>query len=206
MSLFFFSHIARYTPVPMKLRGYDIPAHTTFFLLTHGMHNSPKLWHDPDRFLPDRWKMPKTELWIPDQNDYCNGKICNCKVQKSEDSDDNRINNAYQMIEGENGSLNCEQYQNEHEYDSKGTSSTMSSQKASAKKFLPFSGGIRSCIGQNLAQINMLATLAILLSKFDLKIPEELDSLSMQMEIQRSRITTFPDWKGQGLPMRCIPR
>ena len=33
-------------------------------------------------------------------------------------------------------------------------------------RFIPFSAGLRSCIGQNLAKMNYTATLAILLSHF----------------------------------------
>ncbi len=42
------------------------------------------------------------------------------------------------------------------------------------RRFLPFSTGLRSCIGQNLAKMNYTATLAVLLSRFSFELREEV--------------------------------
>lgn len=42
------------------------------------------------------------------------------------------------------------------------------------RRFLPFSTGLRSCIGQNLAKMNYTATLAVLLSRYSFELPKEV--------------------------------
>ena len=43
-----------------------------------------------------------------------------------------------------------------------------------AKRFLPFSDGLRSCVGQSLATTNLTATLATLLGRFRFSLADEV--------------------------------
>mgnify|MGYP001055792437 CR=1 FL=1 len=45
-----------------------------------------------------------------------------------------------------------------------------------ALRFLPFSSGPRDCIGQNLAKLNYMATLAVLLGRYRLRLAPEVRS------------------------------
>ena len=177
-------HAARYTPVPMKLGSYDIPAGTTFFLLTHGLHNGKRIWEKPNEFLPDRWRGRDTDLWCPSDSQKCiPAERSVTGREKSNESNGpyiDGLDNAEPSLSGDD--------------------------KRRIRRYLPFSSGIRSCIGQNLAQMNMLATLATVFSRFEFKISDELNSDAAQYELQITRITTFPDWHGQGLPVLCRPR
>ena len=42
------------------------------------------------------------------------------------------------------------------------------------RRFMPFSAGLRSCIGQPLARMNLHATLACLYSRFTFQLPPEV--------------------------------
>jgi hypothetical protein len=64
--------------------------------------------------------------------------------------------------------------------------------QAAARRFIPFSTGPRSCIGQNLAVMNYTATLAVLLSRFTFQVADDK---------VRGLSTPTPSW----LPARKQP-
>jgi cytochrome P450 / NADPH-cytochrome P450 reductase len=43
-----------------------------------------------------------------------------------------------------------------------------------ARRFLPFSAGQRSCVGMNLAKVNLTACLASLLGNFSFRLADEV--------------------------------
>ena len=42
------------------------------------------------------------------------------------------------------------------------------------KRFLPFSAGMRDCVGQNLARMNYTTTVAMLIARFKFKLAPEV--------------------------------
>ena len=45
------------------------------------------------------------------------------------------------------------------------------------KRYFPFAEGPRSCVGQSLAKVSLVATMATLLSRFSFKLAEEVRQL-----------------------------
>jgi cytochrome P450 len=79
------------------------------------------------------------------------------------------------------------------------------------RRFMPFSAGPRGCVGRNLATMNYMTTLAVLLSRFRFELPEEIARDENALwKLQHSRITNQPIWReGEaegGLPMFCHRR
>lgn len=67
------------------------------------------------------------------------------------------------------------------------------------KRFLPFADGPRDCVGQNLAQVSVPATLLQLLRHFEFKLDPGYDHSTV---CNTGLIMTPP----HGMPMYCIPR
>ena len=44
------------------------------------------------------------------------------------------------------------------------------------KRFVPFSEGVRDCVGQNLARLNLTTTLAQLFGSFSFRLAEEVEA------------------------------
>ncbi|MCW2997473.1 MAG: cytochrome [Solirubrobacterales bacterium] len=57
----------RHTMVPYELGGYRLPQDTQIGLCSAITHFDPRLFPDPDRFLPERFldRLPETYSWIP---------------------------------------------------------------------------------------------------------------------------------------------
>eukprot|EP00884_Botryococcus_braunii_P015153 jgi/Botrbrau1/23639/Bobra.55_2s0026.1 len=72
-----------------------------------------------------------------------------------------------------------------------------------AKRFLPFGGGVRSCVGQSLAAMNMSATLVLLLSAFKFELAPQMGGPEGVKMAEVFRMTVVPDG---GLWMTCTPR
>ena len=47
---------ARYTDEATRIGAYTIPKGVFVYVLFHHLHNSPKLWDQPDQFWPERWE------------------------------------------------------------------------------------------------------------------------------------------------------
>jgi cytochrome P450 len=47
--------LVRHTPTPVRLRDYDVPAHSTILLSPYVTHRDPAYWRDAGTFDPGRW-------------------------------------------------------------------------------------------------------------------------------------------------------
>ena len=45
----------RFTTQPTQVGDYMVPPGVFVYILFHRLHNSAKLWHEPDAFRPERW-------------------------------------------------------------------------------------------------------------------------------------------------------
>ena len=45
----------RFTTQPTRVGDYLVPPGVFVYILFHRLHNSAKLWHEPDVFCPERW-------------------------------------------------------------------------------------------------------------------------------------------------------
>ena len=86
-----------------------VPSGVFVYVLFHRLHNSAKLWHEPDAFCPERWDTQPAKL--------SPGVPCGAAERKS----------------GAEGAPEAATAEAEH---------------GSAKAYLPFSEGSRSCVAQ----------------------------------------------------------
>jgi cytochrome P450 len=58
---------ARMLAAPVTVGSYDLPAGTIVLPLAFLVSHDPRLYHDPDDFLPERWEntRPGTYTWLP---------------------------------------------------------------------------------------------------------------------------------------------
>ena len=96
--------------VDTTLQGYHIPKGTTVLVNLWSLHHDPAIWHNPDKFMPERF-LDKDGKFVPPKQD----------------------------------------------------------------RFLPFSAGRRSCLGESLARIELFLILAQLLHRFRFENPPGYD-------------------------------
>ncbi|KAK9816727.1 hypothetical protein WJX72_004273 [[Myrmecia] bisecta] len=71
------------------------------------------------------------------------------------------------------------------------------------RRYAPFALGRRSCVGSNLANINLTCTLAQLLGYFTFRLADEMGGPEGVRAAERTAITVSP---AMGMKMHCIPR
>lgn len=114
----------RYTDRTTSIGGHRIPRGVFVYVLFHHMHNSTKLWDQPDRFLPERWDTedgsysPETTITKPKAAGDAAGAAGWCQPQVQVTA------RAGECVSDADHSA------------------------APYRKFLPFSDGPRSCPGQ----------------------------------------------------------
>jgi cytochrome P450 len=127
-----------------ELAGYCIPKGTSIMINTLRLHRREDLgWTRPTEFLPSRWA-PATTPAAKKEEEKGEGK----EKGKGEDPGGR---------------------EREREGDNDRDSERLHQSKA-AFCYLPFGGGPRSCVGQPLAEVEVLVTVALLLQSFSLEI------------------------------------
>jgi len=53
------------------------------------------------------------------------------------------------------------------------------------KRYIPFAEGPRNCVGQSLAKVSLVATMALLLSRFSFKLADDVTSPSLLTALQQ---------------------
>ncbi|KAK9820314.1 hypothetical protein WJX72_008814 [[Myrmecia] bisecta] len=71
------------------------------------------------------------------------------------------------------------------------------------RRYIPFSLGARSCVGQTLANMNLTATLAQLLGYFSFRLADEMGGPEGVLAAERVSLTVS---SVKGMKMHCIPR
>ena len=55
------------------------------------------------------------------------------------------------------------------------------------KRWLPFSSGMRDCVGQNLARMNYTTTVAMLLARFSFRLQDKVSAVPTQASLRATR-------------------
>jgi fatty acid synthase len=108
------------------------------------LHNCERQWERPEEFRPERWEDPQAEYWLGGGAAGGNAR----------GGGGGASGQGLELLEDEEA-LRVDAAR-------------------PPKRFMPFAGGVRNCIGQNLAKMNAHATLALLLSRFTFRLPPEV--------------------------------
>ncbi|CAK0744791.1 hypothetical protein CVIRNUC_001574 [Coccomyxa viridis] len=71
------------------------------------------------------------------------------------------------------------------------------------KRYIPFAEGPRNCVGQSLAKVSLVATLAVLLSQFSFKLADDMGGAE---GVRRAERYALVNGIAGGLRMHAIPR
>lgn len=155
---------------PIYLGGHYIPAGIIIIPMFLLIHRSSSSWQDAEEFVPERWLEPGACYVTAPST-----SSCDLEVRQREEDDAGGADEGFSDLDSARG-------------------------WSRARKYMPFSYGARDCVGQSLAKMNMAAQLAILLSRFTVELPPELQGKEV---LPAEKITMQPK---DGLRLRCIPR
>jgi hypothetical protein len=149
------------------------------------LHNCERQWERPEEFRPERWEDPQAEYWcvcahaaaltqprqarpaqlalLPLQHGCSRSRLCAHPGRRL--GGGAAGGNARGGGGGASGQ-GLELLEDEE--------ALRVDAARPPKRFMPFAGGVRNCIGQNLAKMNAHATLALLLSRFTFRLPPEV--------------------------------
>ncbi|GAB4815787.1 hypothetical protein N2152v2_002833 [Parachlorella kessleri] len=185
---------ARSFPHGVRLGGYEIPANTWLWCYVFAVQRNPLVWEDPDSYLPERWLQPGAEYFTPPTEPAAgqgSGQLASSATTNGMDgSSTNPLADAGSNKKDTDGEANDQ-----------GTRPAELPQTERALRFLPFSAGPRDCIGQNLAKLNYMTTLAVLLGRYRLWLAPEMEGPGGVQEV--IKLTMQP---ANGVCMLCSPR
>ncbi|GAB4815786.1 hypothetical protein N2152v2_002832 [Parachlorella kessleri] len=183
----------------VSIGGYTIPVNTwiwTYFLI---MQRSPKVWEEPDAYLPERWLQPGAEYYNPP------GAADHAAGTGDAGATDKPLGTEVSHASKGTSSLTPDTPSSKH-----GTCEQSADEPAGpavlppaerALRWLPFSAGPRDCLGQNMAKMNYMATLAVLLGRYRFRLAPEMEGPGGVQEV--IKLTLQP---ASGIPMLCTPR
>eukprot|EP00884_Botryococcus_braunii_P023100 jgi/Botrbrau1/9474/Bobra.0252s0093.1 len=157
--------------------GFVIPRRTSVTSFLGGIHMNPLAYPDPNKFDPERWLEP-------------NAKFIKVEYAKWQ---------SYPGAEGR--------------FPIASSGSTVSArdidpselrQRGFVPRFIPFSHGRRDCVGQTLAKLSIVSTLARLLGHFHFRLAE--DRVGPASQVERDQINSVTLTPGNGMWMHAEPR
>ena len=142
----------RVAPTDLTLAGgrLVVPRGTMLWVPHHSLHNTKFNWGDDvDEFKPERWLGPGTEYAqaLPMPTEWYDGwydAAAHNAAVKAEAAAAAGASNEDAAIDPDD----------------------VAAEKGRAKRYIPFAEGPRNCVGQSLAKVSLVATLASLLPKF----------------------------------------
>ncbi|CAK0787662.1 hypothetical protein CVIRNUC_010884 [Coccomyxa viridis] len=154
-----------------------LPAGTCIWVPHHAIQNVSFNWADHDKFKPERWLTPGTEYAVTEKLPLPKEWYKNWDLDKASSAPSTGTN-----IDSD------EQEEND---------------SRRPKRYFPFAEGPRSCVGQSLAKVSLVATMATLLSRFSFKLADEMGG--PEGVLKRERYTLVIGLKG-GMYMHAVPR
>ncbi|KAK9821549.1 hypothetical protein WJX74_010904 [Apatococcus lobatus] len=173
----------------MRLGGYELAEGTMVHVPFYPIHHHPDAWDRPEDFLPERFDdagadfLPLNRLAAADRPD-AQPLPQSTQSRTAEDGD----------LHG--GSLFQESSNSHSQKDTAGRPSQV-------RRFLPFSYGHRSCVGQNLANMTMLTFIAAICANFGLALDPQMGGLEGLKECGAVALTLQPK---SAMLLQCTPR
>ena len=176
----------RVAPTDLTLAGgrVVVPRGTMLWVPHHSLHNTKHNWgEDVDDFVPERWLVPGTEYAqkLPMPAEFYEGWY-------DAAAHDAAVSAAASATspDGDDDAAD-----------------DAAADRGRAKRYIPFAEGPRNCVGQSLAKVSLVATLASLLPKYRF----ELDACMAGAAGVRAREQyTLVTGIENGMWMRAVPR
>ncbi|CAL5224557.1 g7259 [Coccomyxa viridis] len=153
-----------------------IPAGTCIWVPHHAIQNASFNWDDPTKFMPERWLTPGTEYAVPEKLPLPKEWYKNWDLDRM----------SSQASAGSTETMDTE-----------------GSDSRRPKRYFPFAEGPRSCVGQSLAKVSLVATMATLLSRFSFKLAEEMGGAE---GVRKAEQYTLVVGLNRGMMMHAVPR
>ncbi|GAB4815788.1 hypothetical protein N2152v2_002834 [Parachlorella kessleri] len=185
---------SRCSPHDVSLGGYTIPANTWIWTYFFAIHRSSANWEDPNVYQPERWLQPGTEYYTPPSAQTTS--TTNLAPAGPETFDISVETGSGSLTEAAGGKRSA--------YEAVGGVNAAPAALPPAERalrYLPFSTGPRDCVGQNLARMNYMATLAVLLGRFSFRLAPGMEGPGGVQEAIKLTLQ-----QASGIPMLCMPR
>ncbi|CAK0784539.1 hypothetical protein CVIRNUC_007743 [Coccomyxa viridis] len=158
------------------------------------MHTSARYWERPKDFIPERWLDPDCEYARPIDPSSTHvpmgpaGHSGADSKGKGMDKPVGPLVTASCTQDGMRGAMASDPY-------------TFKGQRV--RRYMPYGSGSRECLGMPQARVTMLATLAVMLSRFSFRLADKMGSAEDMRKAEVYRITVSLK---DGLWMHCHPR
>ncbi|KAK9821533.1 hypothetical protein WJX74_007991 [Apatococcus lobatus] len=153
-----------------KLGPYPLAAGTAISIHFYSIHRNPAYWDHATEFLPERWNVPNADFVQPKAG-MAAGNVkpddisADVKHEAEMSSKPNR--------EGARGARPSDGI-NAEELWKPDKSAKISQERSPVRRFMPFSSGLRNCVGQNLANTTVLTFVATMCSHFHVDLAPEM--------------------------------
>ena len=164
-----------------------VPRGTMLWVPHHALHNTTFNWGaDVDDFKPDRWLAPGAEYAakLPMPTEWYGGWY-------DADAHNKAIDAAAKATSASPAAEDAIDPDD------------IAAEKGRAKRYIPFAEGPRNCVGQSLAKVSLVATLASLLPKFKFELDESMGGAAgVRAREQYTLVTGIEN----GMWMKAVPR
>ncbi|KAK9826059.1 hypothetical protein WJX74_008792 [Apatococcus lobatus] len=175
----------RTTAKPTRIGPVTVPAGTMVWIPFSALFNSPHNWEAPDVYDPDRWRAPDVEYAV------AKGTNANGHVMSSLSTDLGKTSHVLHLEARAGGVAG-------------GAVKASAPDQGRTKRWMPFSMGSRDCIGQNLARMNYMTAVAMLLSHFHFELAPEMGGKAGVRAAESAALLTLQP--RHGMKMLCMPR
>ncbi|CAL5224619.1 g7335 [Coccomyxa viridis] len=159
-----------------------IPAGTIMWIPHHAIQNVSFNWDDHDKFLPERWLTPGTEYAVTEKLPLPREWYTDIETEA--------------VAPGANNLMSTASLPAGFEFDE-------TSDSKRPKRYFPFAEGPRSCVGQSLAKVSLVATMATLVQHFQFCLVDEMGG---PQGVRESEQYTLVIGLKNGMSMHAVPR
>ncbi|KAK9821507.1 hypothetical protein WJX74_005016 [Apatococcus lobatus] len=151
-----------------KLGPYPLAAGTAISIHFYSIHRNPAYWDHATDFLPERWNVPNAE-YVQPKADAAASLMSDGTSAGGAEAEKNSAARR-ESVQGARPSDGI----NAEELWKPDASGKISQERSPVRRFMPFSSGLRNCVGQNLANTTVLTFVATMCSHFIVDLAPEM--------------------------------